>query len=237
MNKGRITILALCTAIAGCLLVLFDPLKIVDPSNLNPLDSQPYLIIGDQKIRHVRVEGVELYIPDTYKLGEYDSQNVDQHAVALQILLPNLEPRMDENMKFFTEGLGWGRRGTILLADHTQKVGLKHTYDLYQKWHPSYEDQGILFGLKHLRPKHRSDGLGSLHSEMYVEEHDETLQSFIACQPYVKNPGCSHIFMDGPIYVEFSYGITFLHEWRELSSKVKRLLEHFKQKPLEGEPI
>ena len=185
-------------------------------------------------IRNIQIGKHDFWIPDSYKLGPYNSSDLKQKNLLLQVLLPDLEPRTRDNIKEFTEGLGWGRRSQILIHDLSQRTDIDFVFNVIIKRYPSYADLEPKFGLRHKRATNKKEGLGNLHEELFIEELNGEKESFILCRPYAKDPGCTHHFEHEGLYVKISYGKTYLEQWKQTQNKTVSLLQTFKHQPMEG---
>ena len=192
----------------------------------------------DEEVRHVRLAGVDLWIPHNYKMGPYDTKELEQDAVLLQVLLPELEPRTEENKSQFTEGLGWGNRARILLKDVSDTTDMQERYQItLTKIYPKQIPQPDIYGLQsqivtRFDPTKMDERARSRFEEkMYFSLKDNRVERYITCRHLAENPGCAHHFMMNEVFVTLSYRMTYLENWEALENKVKNLITEFKTKP------
>lgn len=188
-----------------------------------------------EDIQHVRIAGVDLWIPNNYKMGSYPNKGVDQPAVLIQVLLPNFEPRTEENIDGFTKGLGWGNRSHIMIKDISQWVTPAFFLNKVFENHPSLKLLAPEYELVHYRSPDPNDGI--VHYEVYLEGTRDDFSSYILCEPLVEKPGCYHHFSVDGMYIKISYAKIFLPQWKDIQNKFLNLLTKLRTKPLEGQPI
>lgn len=188
-----------------------------------------------EDIQHVRIAGVNLWVPNNYKMGSYPQKGVEQPAILLQVLLPNFEPKTEQNIEGFTKGTGWGNRSHIQIQDISQWVTPAVVLDKVFENHPSFELLEPEYGLAHYRSPDPNDGI--IHYEVFLEGTKDDFSSYILCEPLAENPGCEHHFAIDGIYIEINYAKVFLPQWQGIETKFLNLLTKFRTKPLEGQPI
>ena len=193
------------------------------------------------EIRHVRIAGIDLWIPKNYKFGGYDSEELDQRSVGLQVLLPNLDPRTKENIEGFTKGNGWANRMLILLDDFSQSADINRIYKKRLELTLPHEPIDNLYGFdKAFKSSYPDDPKVILGMNFYVIKKNEHIISFIECDigKRVKAQGCQQYFVyNEKIIIKISYSSRFLPDWKNLETKTIELIENFKKQPPEGEPL
>ena len=191
-------------------------------------------------IRHVRIAGVDLWIPRNYKMGSYNDSNIDQRNVLLQLLLPDFEPRTEKNIKGFTEGTGFGDRLRILLDDFSQTADINLRYEKRLEVSGPFEPIENLYGFDETFKSSDPDGYGVIQAaEFYVKKNENGIQTYVACRigRRVADQGCQHLFVYSSILLKISYSSRYLPDWKKLETQAIALIETLKTKPLEGQPI
>lgn len=192
-------------------------------------------------IRDVRIAGVDLWIPNNYKMGSYNTKDLDQRNALLQVLLPDLAPRTEENIEGFTKGLGWGERMQILLDDFSQTTDIQYRFKKRLEITGPFEPIKNIYGFDEtFKSPFPDDPKVILGADFYVNKNENGIETYIACDigKHVLDQGCQHDFVyDDKILVQISYSSRYLPDWKTIEEKTIDLIEKFKIKPLEGEPI
>ena len=190
------------------------------------------------RVRHVRMAGMDLWIPDNYKLGSYDDSKLDQQSVLLQLLLPNFEPRTKDNLSGFTEGRGHGNRMQIMLNDFYKTTDINYSYlKTFERTKP-HELIENLYGFDESFRSIYPDQV-ILGSEFYVKRDGQNVKTYITCRigRTVKDQGCQHHFAYKGILLSITYSSRYLPDWKMIEAKAVTLMQKLSTKPLEGEPI
>lgn len=195
----------------------------------------------ENQIRHVRIAGIDLWIPKNYKFGGYNTPDLDQISVGLQVLLPDFEPRTPENIEKFTKGNGWATRGTILLHDFSQSTDINYRYKSSLDLTKPHEPIESLHGFDEtFKSSYPDDPKVINGSEFYVMKSGNNIQAYIMCGigKQIIDQGCKHHFIyHNKILIKISYSSRYLPEWKMLEQKMTALLDQFRIQPPQGEAL
>lgn len=191
-----------------------------------------------ENIRHVRIAGIDLWIPKNYNMGSYDNNEFDQQSVLLQLLLPNFEPRTEKNIKEFIEGRGHGDRMQILLNDFAQTTDINYRYKKSVEMSAPHEPMENLYGFDEaFRSVHPDQVI--MGAEFYVKRDDQNIKTYIRCRigRTVKNQGCQHHLVYKNLLLSVTYSSRYLPDWKAIEVKAVALMQRLSTKPSEGEPL
>ena len=188
-------------------------------------------------VRHVRMAGIDLWIPNNYKMGSYDNAKLEQKSVLLQFLLPDFEPRTKMNRSEFTSGTGWQNRAQILLNDTTKSTDLQFqfnaTLELQKQKVPFFSDYEGLESM--LIANKNADEIDDryrrfIEKKLFYTRDADQIVRYIICRHLAPASGCSHYFEDQGILFKFSYSMKNLKNWKPLEEQALNLVNTFKTK-------
>lgn len=190
----------------------------------------------DGEIIHIRLAGVDYWIPANYFEAVLEP-GIDQDGALLQVLLPDLEPRTQENWDEFMRVPGFGQRATILVRpilrdNFSLEIHLNNRINN----HGPLVDHGFLHGLRHLRsveeagPFRRRDILIGIINNEIIDLLDCTIE--------INHPNnrCEHYFIYRDSITSVLYSRDYLPDWRRIGDDIQDLLTRFTVAPI-PEPI
>ena len=201
------------------------PLRtLLPPQFLSPLRTDATPI-------HIRLSGQDYLVPVNYLDSPLDP-GLDQDALLLVALLPDLEARTQENWDEFLRVPGWGRRVYMLVMPRPFPVDILDRYlETDRSNFGPFEDIGDHHGLQHLRSISGGGFLG--RRDIFVNMVEETLNGIITCtfEEDYPSPGCSHEFTHDNLLFKISYDRSNLTQWRSIEESIRSLFDEFARAP------
>jgi len=198
-----------------------------------PLPNKNSYTIDETKLIKRIVAGEPYYIPQNYLYGMQG-----ENGFFIKILMPDLEPRTEENLKYFTTGRGWKQRAHVNISDKNETTTLYFKYDVQLKHYYRHkalpEEYGLIKQLVSRFEKGKHSPRYKYMNEQYLyteRDSDGDMVSYIQCEHLAPNPGCFHTFDHGHLEIRMSYGMDYLPQWKQTQSKLITLIESFKSLP------
>lgn len=182
----------------------------------------------DTNIEHMVIADHKFWIPENYIMSPYEDKPYAQ-GILLQVLLPNMEPRTQDNIDQFTKGNGHQNRSRILIQNLQRRTDTRFVLDKVFEWNPSMREIDRQFDLHHFYSQTSNPAVP--HFEAYIDGTPSDFKSFILCTPHELEPGCAHHFQHEGLYIEVSYSKRYLGDWRRLQQNTIDLLKHFNRDP------
>lgn len=204
----------------------------------NKNKEKSYVVNTD--IRHVRFYGVDFWIPNHYKLGSYDTPEIDQYAVLLQVLLPDLQPRTPDNVYAFRKVHGHGDRMQLLINDISKSTDFHYRYMKAVEMAGVTEPIEVLYGFDDAFQATDPDHV-IMGAKFYIKKNDnDEIKTYLTCRidSRVKDPGCSHYFMyQQNIRIHMHYSEKYLPDWQKIENQTIALLDRLRIQPVEGDTL
>jgi len=188
----------------------------------------------DRAIVHTRIAGRDFFIPKNYFRHPQIGCGVEQDAMLLRVLLPDLLPYSSETAAEFDTAPGWGRRMNILATRQTKLVALGKVIDIYTRGDPGERSFDSSLGL-HFVPSPRHGRV----DRVYLASEGAKIAVVIGCDATIpdpsytrpRSPACAHHFEHDGLRIEATYSRTFVSQWREIETAIKALLDRFERAP------
>lgn len=182
----------------------------------------------------VMVGGEHLTIPRNYLWSSKDTHSEKTNGVNLHALLPSLIPPTKDTVdQFFAPG--WGDKITILISaqrmdipgetSNAASMNPRETFDRFINGTttPIEFDYGL--------SKHESPHAIDKEKDVFVGQKEDGAFHWLRCsrRGQVMSPSCtSDIDMSKHLYIQYSFSIDHLRDWKHIDSKVNKLVTGFR---------
>ena len=185
----------------------------------------PWVRTTDSGIVHTIIGGQEFFVPLNYFQHPQIGCGVEEDAMLLRVLLPDLKPYSEETKRVFETTLGIGSYLNILVLRSSKVTSLRDLAKVYTEGgdvEPAGDrSYGLLLG-KHIAG-----------DDVFFSDVSGEIHQVIVCSPFRENRGaiCSHHFRHLLHHVTLTYGRDYLESWEEIEGKVEGLLDRFATSP------
>jgi len=180
----------------------------------------PYLSAA-QELVHVRIGGQDFHIPRNYFRHPPIGCGVEERAMLLRVLLPDLRPYGEDTAKEFASQRGHGNLMNILFSRPQDRIPLPKLLAALLKpgteAHPKIDTYGLHKG--EYEPE----------DDLYFRKSDNEISAIFLCRTERPNrsASCQHHFMFDRHNVQVTYGRTHLPRWQSIQHSVERMIRTF----------
>ena len=185
----------------------------------------PYDPTMSTEIVHTRIGGRDFYVPRNYFRHPQIGCGVEEAAMLLRVLLPDLEPYSEETAPVFKAQRGHGRSLAILVSRGSDIKSPSELAKIHAKGSTIKKASEASFGLSRAKHRHGDD--------VFLNYVGSQVSALIRCNQFLPDRGasCKHHFRRYEHHVRIRYGREHLSEWNSIQASVEALLDSFVYKP------
>lgn len=198
----------------------------------------PQTYPGFASVQTTEMKPVDLKIEDIhFRIPRNYIDSFDKESVLLVVLLPDLEPKTEQNRDYFTRNVGdQNPRLNILIMTDKNFLGLDKDFE--RKSDLGVDKQGQKYDLEFWSIKENKKVAQQWEHEIYTYFKNGKTNLLITCnnkEDAIINSRCKQIFIHRGLQISLSYRKHYLPQWKELQDKSTALIDSFIISKFQGE--
>jgi len=177
--------------------------------------------------RHVRINGVDLWIPVPYFMSGHTPAVVPQKDVLLVVTYPEYEPLRKTEHELWLEDEWIAQHIRWLIQDASKMISREQKAAVAMSATKATVFHGMQYGLKFYS---RPDGVKSGRPELWFEGSESKPDSLIMCSVILtprSHPQCDlNVWADG-FWYHISFDKTLLPDWRHIKTRILTISRSF----------